>query len=544
MIVTIWGPSMPQHRHNHHDDDALATYNAKRRFRETPEPRGRASSRHGSTYTIQKHDATRLHYDLRLELDGVLLSWAVTKGPSLDPSQKRLAVRTEDHPIDYATFEGTIPEGNYGAGTVLLWDRGTWQAVGDPHDGLAKGKLAFHLDGERLQGDWALVRFRGKQDQKRENWLLIKERDDVAKAKGDVLNQFTTSVSTGRDLTGIAEGKAKGRASRINRKPAADTKKIARSGAKKKRSADETEDKARGNTVAGVHLTHPDKMIIPGSDATKLDIARYLQAAAPHMLPFTRNRPLSLLRTSSGGKNFFQKHPQAGTPDAFRRCKIEEKNGERQDYLYIDNVAGLVAAAQMDAVELHIWGSTVNDIERPTRLVFDLDPGDDVSFTKVRQAATEIRDALDALGLASFPLLSGGKGIHVIAPMKVGPDWDVVKAATKALAVQFAEHAPNRYIATATKARRKGVIFIDYLRNERGSTAVAPFSLRARSGAPVAWPLDWDELKTVRSADAMRIDDASERLETWKSWQDYRRAARDQTLSQTALKALDIKSLS
>jgi bifunctional non-homologous end joining protein LigD len=183
---------------------ALATYYAKRHFKDTPEPRGHVARSAHNIYMIQKHAATRLHFDFRLELDGVLKSWAVTKGPSLDPTVKRLAVRTEDHPIEYATFEGRIPKGNYGAGTVLLWDRGSWEPIGDPHEGLAKGKIAFNLRGQRLHGRWALVRMRNKEGEKRENWLLIKERDQEADPERDIVAEETTSVASGRALEDIA----------------------------------------------------------------------------------------------------------------------------------------------------------------------------------------------------------------------------------------------------------------------------------------------------------------------------------------------------
>ena len=184
--------------------DPLSTYRAKRHFDETPEPRGTRRTPDGRTYTIQKHAATRLHYDLRLELDGVLKSWAVTRGPSLDPSAKRLAVRTEDHPVDYATFEGRIPKGHYGAGTVLLWDRGTWEPIGDPHAGLEAGKLVFRLSGERLKGRWALVRFKGQAKEKRENWLLIKEKDELVDRRRNITATDTASVASGRELEAIA----------------------------------------------------------------------------------------------------------------------------------------------------------------------------------------------------------------------------------------------------------------------------------------------------------------------------------------------------
>jgi bifunctional non-homologous end joining protein LigD len=187
-------------------ESSLRKYRAMRRFDATPEPKGVKPKRQGWSYVIQKHDATRLHYDFRLELDGVLKSWAVTRGPSLDPKQKRLAIRTEDHPLDYGGFEGIIPEGNYGAGTVMLWDRGSWEPVGDPHEGLKRGKLVFNLDGKRLKGGWALVRMRGKGE-RQEPWLLVKEADEIADPRRDVLAEFDTSVESKRDLDAIAGDK-------------------------------------------------------------------------------------------------------------------------------------------------------------------------------------------------------------------------------------------------------------------------------------------------------------------------------------------------
>jgi len=189
---------------------ALSKYNAKRRFGVTQEPRGRLGKR-GDAFVIQKHDATRLHYDLRLQLDGVMKSWAVTRGPSLVPGEKRLAVQVEDHPIEYNKFEGTIPKGEYGGGTVMVWDRGHWQPENDPHKGLAKGHLAFQLDGEKLHGGWHLVRMRRRPNEKRDNWLLIKQHDEGAREEGDkdILEEKPLSVKTGRTLDEIAAHKRK-----------------------------------------------------------------------------------------------------------------------------------------------------------------------------------------------------------------------------------------------------------------------------------------------------------------------------------------------
>ncbi len=189
----------------------LQTYHTRRRFGVTKEPRGKVARSKGHAFVIQKHDARRLHYDLRLELDGVMKSWAVTRGPSLVPGEKRLAVQVEDHPVDYNRFEGTIPEGEYGAGTVMIWDRGTWRPENDPHKGLTKGHLSFRLDGEKLHGGWHLVRMRRKRGEKRDNWLLIKQHDDDARGKGDkdILDQKPRSVTTGRSLAEIAGGKTR-----------------------------------------------------------------------------------------------------------------------------------------------------------------------------------------------------------------------------------------------------------------------------------------------------------------------------------------------
>ena len=203
---------------------ALEIYRRKRKFDVTSEPRGRKAARGGNHYVIQKHAATRLHYDLRLELDGVMKSWAVTRGPSLDPTEKRLAVQVEDHPIEYNSFEGTIPEGEYGGGTVMIWDRGRWFPEGDPHRGLAKGHLEFTLDGEKLHGRWHLIRMRSERD-RHENWLLIKGKDEASRSErnGDILQEEPLSVATGRSMDEIAAGKGRKRVWHSNRKAAPPT---------------------------------------------------------------------------------------------------------------------------------------------------------------------------------------------------------------------------------------------------------------------------------------------------------------------------------
>ncbi|MEP0707223.1 MAG: non-homologous end-joining DNA ligase [Parvibaculum sp.] len=493
----------------------LDAYRAKRDFDHTPEPEPADGKprRRKHDYAIQMHDARNLHYDLRLELDGTLKSWAVAKGPSLDPAKKRLAIKTEDHPVDYADFEGTIPEGHYGAGTVLLWDRGTWEPVGDPHDGLENGKLIFDLHGERLKGRWALVRFKPKGRQKKENWLLIKERDEKARRSKQPVKEYDTSVASGLDTGEIARRHETGR---------------------------KTKGMKAELRINSIHITHPDRVLFPEQGVTKLDLARYLETASGQMMPYVENRLVSLVRCPEGRqkKCFFQRHAGAGLNDGFRTLEVRGAK-ESEDYLCLDGKKGLVAAAQMGVLEFHIWGSRIDDIERPDRLVFDLDPGPGLPFDAVIEAAYETQTVLAALGLKSFPLLTGGKGIHVVAPLTRRHEWPVVKAFAKAIAEHMANARPSRYLAISSKKKREGKIFIDYLRNDHSATAIAPYSPRARKGAPVAWPVSWKELQTVESANEVTISSAfsHRKKNPWKEYGSVR-----QSLKSAALRKLGIET--
>ena len=284
--------------------------------------------------------------------------------------------------------------------------------------------------------------------------------------------------------------------------------------------------KNEGAEVAGVSLTHPDKILYPDQGLSKRELAEYLEVVAKRMLTFASGHPLSLVRCPQGigGKCFFQKHSTGTMPDGFKSVAIREKDGDEAGYLYVDTVAGIVSAAQIGALELHLWGSPADDLEHPDRLVLDLDPAEDVSFAEVKTAAGDLRALLDAAGLKSFPMLTGGKGIHVIAPLDGRNDWGDVKAFAEGLARGIAERNPDRFIASASKAKRKGRIFIDWLRNERGATAIAPYSPRARKGAPVATPVSWSELSRVKSASAFDTVAIVKRLKRLKNdpWPGYR----------------------
>lgn len=834
----------------------LKEYQAKRDFTKTQEPSGAgATAADGKAlrFVVQKHDATRLHYDFRIELDGVLKSWAVTKGPSDNPADKRLAVRVEDHPLDYGSFEGTIPEGEYGGGTVMLWDEGTWEPIGDPHEGLESGDLKMRINGHRMKGEWVLVHMKGRDSKRksgppRENWLLIKHRDDYAREENIITERFTKSVSTGRDLDGIAKGlKAKKQTDtpvdavwHSNHGESKDKSAPARRKAKTKGAAlpgfqppqlatlvtdvpdgkewlfemkydgyrclaaisgeevrlytrtgkDWTEQFAaivpplsqittgsalidgelcafdrKGRTdfstlkdnlssggpltffafdlleqdgedlsklplverkarlekllgkvdasslvqfsshvtgngqrvfdavcreghegiiakqadapyrgertrswlkvkcskrqefviagwststkkktfaslllgswedgklvyrgrvgtgftmtsakalqaelnsrarktnpfsnapravarhanwvapelvaeigyteftpdgilrhpsflalredkparevameqaattrnvgealddriginaaeAAGIKLSSPDRVVYPGQGVTKADLVAYYAAVADRMLPYIENRPLSLLRCPQGRAKycFFQKHDTGAFPEAMKSLMIAEKDGHEESYFYIDSLAGLIAGTQMNVLEWHLWGALTKDVEKAERIIFDIDPDEGLGFEHVRSAATDIRAELQDLGLESYALVSGGKGIHVIAPIKANIEWPEVKAFCKGIAHYLAGKYPDRFTANIRKVNRKGKLFIDYLRNERGSTAIAPWSSRSRQGAPAAVPVSWDELETVTAANQFSLADAAARAKQPDPWKGY-----------------------
>ena len=816
--------------------DPLAEYNAKRDFAKTPEPKGEAGKPGAEArFIVQKHDATRLHWDLRLEMDGVYKSWAVTKGPSPDTDIKRLAVRTEDHPISYGTFEGTIPKDEYGGGTVMLWDRGTWAPIeGKSAKDIEKGHLHFILNGERMKGEWLLIRLKKKPGEKRENWLLRKLDDEFAEEGDALVDRELTSVLTGRsmaeieadkqgeysledksgdafsaqmekaarrnsakakparkpaaksdaklpgfrkpqlatlvddvpagngwmheikfdgyramvaakgdqvrvytrsgkdwtdkfaplvgvlggmdlppclidgeivaidskgnpdfstlqqvlkrghgsqgaddrlqfhafdllelngeDLAGITnmerkerleallsdaappihvadhvigageklytamckagqegiiskkidasyrharskgwlkvkctrrqefviigwkKSSAKGRAfsslllaqhegdelvykgnvgtgfsgddldmlaakmKRLERKtPPAEVDKVSSRGVtwvtpnlvaeiafaeftadgnvrhgsflglrSDKDAGEVTPEKPSTipSATAEVKISSRDRVVFPDSGQTKGELADYYEAVAGIMLAFAAQRPVSLVRCPQGRakKCFFQKHDSGGFGDAVHHVPIAEKDGGTEDYLYVDDARGILQCVQMGTIEFHGWGSRTSDVEAPDRMIFDLDPDEGLDFDAVKTAAQDIRARLADIGLVSFALLSGGKGVHVVVPLNTGHDWAAHKDFSRRFAEALSVAEPDRFTATMSKAKRKGRIFIDWLRNQRGATAVLPYSARARSGAPVAVPIGWNELKGIDNAHRWTIGDADELL--------------------------------
>lgn len=526
----------------------LTSYRDKRNFDRTSEPRGehggKTASANHPRFIVQKHEARRLHYDLRLEIDGVLASWAVTRGPSLDPKQRRLAVAVEDHPLEYGDFEGSIPKGEYGAGTVMIWDRGFWQPedpTTSPRQSIEAGELKFALAGSKLAGSFVLVKLNGEKGPRgRDNWLLIKHRDAYAKPNGADVLDHDLSVASGRSMAQIAAGKAPmptrffsgrrtdGPAARKSKSVPGPQDKIDASFAG---WADDLPARAGVSAhVAGVRISSPDKLLWPAGDSpgvTKLALASYLAAVSPWMLEHIRGRPCSILRMPDGieGQGFFQRHVASSTPDFVTRITV---SGDREPYLQIDDVASLVAMGQLAALEFHPWGSQPGRPDVPGRLVLDLDPGEALPFRKVVEAALDMRTRLEKVGLVPFCKTSGGKGLHVVVPLaeeRRPPSWEQAKLFAQTLCAQAASDSPSRYVVKMTKSIRKGRVFLDYLRNDHTATAVAPLSPRARPGATVSMPLKWPDVTATLDPNDFTIWTAIAILEERKPWRDYSQSA-------------------
>lgn len=801
---------------------SLNEYNEKRDFDKTFEPQGRAEDSGDSLrFVVQHHMARREHYDFRLEWNQVLLSWAVPKGPSFDTHDKRLAVQVEDHPLEYRNFEGTIPKGEYGGGVVLLWDEGFWEPQGNVEEGLREGVLKFVLTGKRLKGKWALIRLKAKAGEKKDNWLLLKEKDEYVNTEG--ISGFTTSIRTGRTIEEIEAGEAEkfirnpfnkvevmlarlahsipeeedwlyelkydgyrivafvegnqvrlmtrngndytrrfqpvagslidlaaGRAMVLdgevaitdsagktdfqalqhymkNPKPqkltyiifdllaldgvdlrgyplterkerletlltdapkrlfysryirgmgkesfaAAEeagmegivgkkadsvysgtrngdwiklkcekrqefvicgyslsdkkargisslllgiyegenlvyagrvgtgfdesdikhllekfenikrmntafkaepeskpsevitwlepeliaevkftewtTENLLRHASfqglrtdkdvrevQREMTVEETLFQASGNEygesmnvntdsilVGEIKITSPEKIIYGEPEITKADIVRYYEKVSERMLPFLSYRVLSVVRCPKGisQASFFKKHPG---PDSKGIITIPVTNGsgETEEYFYLENLTGILYEAQMCTLEFHTWGSRVDAIEKPDMMVFDLDPDEGMELSRVRQGVRDIRSILSELSLNSYLKTSGGKGYHVVVPLKPVVTWEVFHEFARTVAKVMEQKWPDRYTSNVRKSKRTDRIFIDWIRNGRGATSIAPYSLRARKGAKVSMPITWEELDTV-APDGVNMAEALARINASDPWKDF-----------------------
>lgn len=461
----------------------LTEYKRKRNFSKTKEPDTNHSKVHQKLhFVIQHHLARKDHYDFRLEWKGVLKSWAIPKGPSYHTSDKRLAIHVEDHPYSYRNFEGTIPKGQYGGGTVMIFDEGFYEPLGNFEQDYQKGNIKFFLKGKRLQGFWSLVYFN------EDNWLLIKEKDSFLGFSD--IKKYDTSIKTGRTMREIEQ---------------------------KQKSITSKKDAI----VENIEITHPQKKIFERPNISKLDIALYYQKVAKRMMPFLHNRLISTIRCPDGikGEQFFKKHFQ-NNHSGIGKIHIPNEHDHKEDYYYIKNVGALISEVQMNSFEFHTWGCNIWNLDHPDMLVFDLDPDEGMTLQKIRQGVRDLKSVLDELALTSFLKTSGGKGYHVVVPIHSLKTWEEFREFARNIAKLMEAKWPNRYISNVRKERRKGKIFIDWIRNTKSATSVAPYSIRCREKAFVSMPISWRELDKVKP-NGITMKEAIKRLKKKDPWENF-----------------------
>ena len=488
--------------------ERLRTYRAKRDFSRTAEPAGTSTGPSSGRYVVQRHRARRLHYDFRLEVDGVLASWAVPKGPTLDPSTRQLAVHVEDHPIEYFDFEGVIPKGQYGGGDVIVWDWGTWRTSdgADPAAAIEKGELHFDLRGEKLAGHFILVRTDRNPSGAKEQWLLLHKKDEYAQP-GWNPEDHPLSVKTGRTNDEVAAAPETMWRSDL---PAAEA--AVRLGPEVPswepptgEELDALDAIAREGrwTVAGheVRLTNLDKVLFPGREGeapvTKRELVRYHALIAPAMLPYLYDRPVNLNRFPNGADKpgFWHKEVPGHAPEWLNRWRNEEADpGETECYAVVDSVAALVWMANYGALELHAWTSRLSDVHQPTWALIDVDPGTSSTFDDVLVLSRLYRTALSHLGVTGMPKVTGKRGVQIWVPIRDGYTFDQTRTWVEKISRAVGATVPEMVSWEWHKDRRHGLARLDYTQNAINKTLVAPFSTRPSAGAPVSVPIRWEEL--------------------------------------------------
>lgn len=462
----------------------LNAYRQKRRFNKTPEPRPRVKKGGKKPiFVVQEHHASRLHYDFRLQADGVLKSWAVPKGPSLNPADKRLAIQVEDHPLEYAQFTGDIPQGEYGAGHVDLWDHGTYDnLMADKPDPLTltqsinAGHVEVALHGRKLQGGFVLVRTPGFGGNKK-NWLLIKMKDRFASEK-------------------------------TSRQPPDPAPKLRLSTQPKSRAIPKI-----SKTTAGpekVQFTHVDKIMFPEAELTKGDLLKYYLDISKRLLPYLKDRPITLERYPDGiGENaphFWQKNTPEYYPKWIPRVRIATTGGKPVQYVLVNDIQTLTYLVNQGSIVFHIYFSRIQNLDRPDFVLFDLDPGD-APFTDVVRIARQIHAVLNPQNISAYVKTSGKKGLHILTGWHQPGGYDQSRAWAMQIADQVVRTLPK--IATTRRpiAARAGRVYVDVMQNVLGRHAVAPYTLRATPNAAISTPLQWRELTA-------RLDPAKFNLQT------------------------------
>ena len=436
----------------------LTKYNSKRNFNKTKEPIGKLSKKRKKlTFCIQHHLARKDHYDLRLEHNKTMPSWAIPKGPSYNPNDKRLAIKVEDHPLSYKTFEGTIPKGEYGGGTVMLFDIGTYEIIKYEKNLI---KVIFH--GQRLKGMWTLTHFNNT------NWLLIKDKD-YFKNYIDI-KKYKRSIKTNRTMQEITNNEKK-------------------------------------KTIT---ITNPSKKII--GNITKQQIYSYYEKIAPRMMPYLENRLISTIRA-----------PYGTTKEVFYKKHLENSHGFLEklgNYYYILDTIALLSEVQMNSYEFHIWGSNASKNNYPNMMVFDFDPDEKLPLKTLRRGIKYLKEILDNLNLKSFLKTSGGKGYHVVIPFRTQITWKKFYKISEDIANILVNTYPDIFTTNIRKENRHNKIFIDYLRNQKSATSVAPYSIRLKKNAPISMPISWQELDKIKPNE-ITINNVFKRLKKKDPWEDY-----------------------
>jgi bifunctional non-homologous end joining protein LigD len=479
----------------------LETYWKKRDFKKTPEPRGKVAKRNLHRFVVQEHHASHLHFDFRLEMGGVLKSWSVRKGLTLDPEERRLAVETEDHPVEYAKFEGHIPAGEYGGGEHMIWDEGKYEIAGGA-DALAQyeaGRMKFELKGKKLRGTFNLIRLGSREGQ----WLLIKSKDEHAQT-GWKLELLVADDDAAKRWSGESKGrkpapKKKG-VKKFSTTGKGDAETIAASKLFKSKELSGDVNAKVGNVI--VPLTSLDRVYFPAAKLTKGHLVRYYYEVSEYILPYLKDRPLIMKRYPAGikGQSFHQ-HDVNEAPDFVRTVplEVEDGGGHTVDYVVGDTVPTLLYMANLGAVERHPWHSRTRNLDRPDWFVFDLDPGEGVKFETICEVAVTTRKILEKLGLESYPKTSGSRGIHIYVPIKAAYDYDeIAEFAARVAALIAAEHPEAATVERSKSKRGKRTIYVDHMQNARGKSVVAPYSVRPREGAPVSAPLTWREVEAKK----------------------------------------------
>ena len=485
----------------------LKSYRKKRDFKATPEPRGKTVKTDRRRFVVQEHHASQLHFDFRLEMEGVLKSWSVPKGPTLDPREKRLAVATEDHPVDYLNFEGHIEKGNYGAGEVRIWDDGTYEMApddkddkdGDPGRAFRKGKLSFILRGDKLRGEFNLIRMKNRDRQ----WLLIKGKDKFSESGWELETILPTkdkerkpkkSSKGSGERNYIKTGSRKKKKS-ISSDAAIDERPVSPAQFFKARKLSDGANLKIENDI--LSLTNIDKVYWPENGYTKGDLIKYYYEISTHILPHLQDRPLILKRFPEGvDKDFFYQHNIDDAPAYIHTSRVKVREGHEVDYIIGGSLATLLYTANLGAIEQHPWHSRIRNLDHPDWIVFDLDPGEGVRYSTICEVALSVKEALEQLHLTCYAKTSGSRGMHIYLPIKPIYDYEQVTEFAKKVAKMVAGERPEiATIERSLKKRKRAQVYIDYMQNNRGKSIAAPYSVRPREGAPVSTPLDWAEVK-------------------------------------------------